>query len=140
MITAQEFHYRLPQRASSPRPGAHPGASLGAGQEFVGHQRLYDRPDPRRLDLRASLRSVHGDWLVRTHRQRAAIAVHALVDVSGSMRFGARTPKLERAAEFVEALGHSAFRLGDALGMLAFITPFAFGVGFLLNLFLGWIQ
>jgi uncharacterized protein (DUF58 family) len=81
---------------------------------------LYDRPDPRRLDLRASLRNVRGDWLVRVYRQRAGIPVHVVVDVSSSMSFGARRPKLQVAAEFVEALGRSAFRVGDALGMLAF--------------------
>jgi len=81
---------------------------------------LYDRPDPRRLDLRASLRDLRGDWLVRVHRQRAGACVHAIVDVSASMGFGSRTTKLQVAADFVEALGLSAFRVGDALGMLAF--------------------
>ena len=82
--------------------------------------RLYDRPDPRRLDLRASLRHPGGDWLVRTHRQRAGIVVHAVVDVSASMGFGGERTKLQVAADFVEALGVSAYRLGDAMGMSAF--------------------
>ena len=42
------------------------------------------------------------------------------MDVSASMRFGSPTPKLSVAADFVESLGYSAFRCGDALGMLAF--------------------
>jgi hypothetical protein len=120
MRRTQEFHYRLPQRAGGWRPGSHPGSSLGAGQEFVLHQRLYDRPDPRRLDLRASLRDLHGEWLVRVQRQRIAIGVNALVDVSGSMRFGVPRTKQAIAADFVEALGQSAFRVGDAAGLLAF--------------------
>lgn len=120
MSTVEEFHYRLPHRVGAQRFGSHPGSSLGAGQEFVSHLNLYDRPDPRRLDLRASLRNVRGDWLVRVYRQRAGIPVHAVVDVSASMRFGARRPKLALVAGFVEALGRSAFRVGDALGMLAF--------------------
>ena len=94
--------------------------SLGAGQEFVSHASLYERPDPRRLDLRASLRQMRGDWLVRVHRQRVSISVHAIVDVSASMHFGAPRTKLQIAAEFIEALGQSAFRAGDALGLLAF--------------------
>ena len=120
MQTHEAFHYRLPSRTGSRRPGAHPAASQGAGQEFVSHARLYDRPDPRRLDLHASLRDLSRDWLVRVNRQRAGIAVYVVVDVSSSMRFGARKAKLEVAADFVEALGRSAFRAGDALGMLAF--------------------
>jgi hypothetical protein len=117
---SQEFHYRLPARFGGARPGAHRGASLGSGQAFAGHRRLLDRPDPRRLDLRASLRDPRGDWLVQVQTQRVAVAVHAIVDVSESMRFGAERRKLDVAADFVEALGLSAFRAGDAIGLLAF--------------------
>ena len=120
MSALQEFHYRLPHRVGGQRPGTHPGASLGAGQEFVSHANLFDRPDPRRLDLRASVRNVGGDWLVRVHRQRAGVPVHVIADVSASMAFGARKTKLQVVADFVEALGQSAFRVGDPLGMRAF--------------------
>jgi len=82
--------------------------------------RLYDRPDPRRLDLRASLRNIQQEWLVRVNRQQASIPVHAVVDVSASMGFGSGRTKLEVAAEFIDALGQSTFKVGDALGMLAF--------------------
>jgi len=120
MRAVGEFHYRLPARAGGARPGAHRGTGLGAGQEFAAHMRLLDNPDPRRLDLRASLRNVRQEWLVRVHRQRAAVTVHAVVDVSASMHFGAGASKLAVAADFVEGLGHSAFRAGDPVGLLAF--------------------
>ncbi len=120
MATAQAFHYRMPRRVAGQRPGSHRGSSLGAGQEFVSHANLYDRPDPRRLDLRASVRSLSREWLVRVSRQRAGVTVQAVVDVSASMAFGAHTPKLQVAADFVEALAFSTFRAGDALGMVAF--------------------
>lgn len=84
------------------------------------HGRLFDYPDPRRLDLRASVRAARSEWLVRVHLQRAAVPVQVLVDVSASMRFGTHQTKLEVAADFVEALGYSAYRVGDPLGMLAF--------------------
>lgn len=116
----EEFHYRLPATLGGQRPGAHRGSSLGAGQAFAAHRRLFDHPDPRRIDLRASVRDVRGEWWVRIQRQRVAMAVHAVVDVSASMHFGARRSKLEVVADFIEALGHSAFRTGDALGLLAF--------------------
>jgi uncharacterized protein (DUF58 family) len=90
------------------------------GQEFVGHARLLDRPDPRRLDVRATLRTPGEDWLVRVHRQRVGIPVHAIVDVSSSMRFGTPHSKIEVAADFVEALARSAFRVGDAVGLIGF--------------------
>lgn len=121
MRAPQEFHYRLPTRVRGHRPGSHPGLTIGAGQEFVSHVSLYERADPRRLDLRASLRSLRQEWLVRVNRQRAGVAVHAVVDVSASMRFGAGT-KGQMVGEFLESLGLSAFRAGDLLGMLAFDT------------------
>ncbi|GAC1623828.1 MAG: hypothetical protein NVS9B10_09150 [Nevskia sp.] len=117
-----DFHYRLPARMGGQRPGAHPGTSRGAGQEFVAHSPLFNRPDPRRLDVRASLRDARGDWLVRVTRQRVGVPVYALVDVSASMVFGAARSKLAVAADFVEAMGQSAFRVGDAAGMVAFDT------------------
>ena len=120
MDTPLEFHYRLPGRVSGQRPGSHAGSSVGPGQEFVTHMSLFDRPDPRRLDLRASLRTLKEDWLVRVNRQRAGVAVRALVDVSASMSFGGVRPKLHVVADFLEALGLSAFRVGDAVGMMAF--------------------
>ncbi|CAH2892699.1 MAG: Uncharacterized conserved protein (some members contain a von Willebrand factor type A (vWA) domain) [uncultured Paraburkholderia sp.] len=120
MSAIAEFHYRLPIRASGVRPGSHRGASFGSGQEFALHGRLSDYPDPRRLDLRASVRAARSEWLVRVHLQRAAVPVQVLVDVSASMRFGTYRTKLAVAADFVEALGYSAFRIGDPVGMLAF--------------------
>ena len=48
--------------------------------------------------------------------------MHAVIDVSASMRFGIRRSKLDVACDFVEALGHSTFRAGDALGVAAFDT------------------
>jgi len=120
MDTPREFHYRFPGRVGGQRPGSHPGSSVGAGQEFVAHRSLFDYPDPRRLDLRASLRTLQDEWLVRVNRQRTGTTARALVDVSASMSFGVSRPKLHVVADFVEALGLSAFRVGDAVGMMAF--------------------
>ena len=119
MDDSAEIRYRLPRRAGGQRAGAHRGTAAGAGLEFLSHRNLFDHPDPRRLDLRASLADLRGDWLVRVNRLRAASTVLALVDVSASMRFG-EPPKLDLAADFVESLGRGAFRIGDAMGMLAF--------------------
>jgi len=115
-----EFHYRLPMRAGGWRPGSHPGSSFGAGQAFAMHARLFDHPDPRRVDLRASLRAIPAEWLVRVHLQRVAVPVYVVVDVSASMYFGLLKSKLHVAADFVSALGYSAFRAGDQVGMVAF--------------------
>lgn len=119
MEQVQEFRYRAPGRFPGWLAGSHAGSRPGAGLEFASHLRLQDHPDPRRLDLRASIASLRPEWLVRVNRQQAAMTVRLLVDVSASMRFG--TPaKLELAAGFIRALGQSAFRVGDAVGMCAF--------------------
>jgi len=116
----QEFHYRWPRRSAGYRPGAHAGRALGSGAQPDAHGRLFDHPDPRRIDLRASLRDPRGEWLVRVARQRVAAQLYALVDVSPSMFFGARRPKLAVVQDFVRALGWSAYRNQDAAGLMAF--------------------
>src|SRR5690606_3827967 len=120
MTDPQEFYYRLTRRMGGHRPGAHRGSGLGAGLEFATHMSLFDRPDPRRLDVRTSVRSLRDEWLVRVARQQTGVAVYAVVDVSTSMAFGEPKPKLHVAADFVAALGLSTFRMGDLCGMFAF--------------------
>ncbi len=120
MSNTKDFHYRMPGRVGGQRPGAHRSVTAGSGQEFIAHLNLFDRPDPRRLDLRASLRDPEQRWLVRVTRQRAGVPVYLLADVSTSMRFGSGASKLERVAAFACSLGDSTFRTGDALGLLAF--------------------
>ncbi len=115
-----EFHYRVSGRSRGQRPGAHAGSSEGTGQLFATHRRLLDHPDPRRIDVRASLRDLRGEWLVRIARQRVAVPVHVIVDVSASMHLGAPQRKLDAVADFVEGLGMAAYRAGDALGLAAF--------------------
>jgi uncharacterized protein (DUF58 family) len=63
---------------------------------------------------------VRREWLVRLHLQRVAVPVQVIVDVSRSMHFGGVRRKLDVVADFVEALGVSAFRSGDRVGMTAF--------------------
>jgi hypothetical protein len=115
-----EFHYLLPRRFGGWRPGAQRGRSQGSGQEFAAHRRLFDHPDPRRLDLRASVRAGRNEWLVRVQQLRVAVPVHLVADVSASMLFGAGKRKVDVVADFADALGYSAFRAGDSLGLLAF--------------------
>ena len=116
------FLYRVPGQAGGARPGAHGGRTLGTGDDFAGHRRLFERPDPRRLDVRASLVSVPREWRVRTYRQRGAVTLQVLLDVSASMRLGSPLTKLALAGEFVQALAESAFALGDAVGLAGFDT------------------
>jgi len=123
-ISADEFVYKLPGSVGGGKPGAHRSYSRGAGLSFAAHARLFDQPDPRRIDLHASLSSIPRDWLVRTSHQRSSIVVNAIVDVSASMHCEPARGKLRLAAEFIGALGISAFRAGDSVSLMAFDQGF----------------
>src|SRR5690554_7361782 len=91
-IQPQEFSYRFPDKVFGHVPGAHSGTALGSGDRFAGFADLFDYPDPRRLDIRASIRSQAADvaqqrqrWLVKRYQQRASITLWLLADVSKSM-------------------------------------------------------
>jgi hypothetical protein len=118
-VKTSEFHYRIPGRAAGVRPGSHPSRRTGDGQRFSHLAPFLAHPDPRRLDLRASVTDPFETWRVRLYEQRSAIAVYALADLSGSMDFRGAHPKIEVLADFIEGLAASAYRSGDALGLLA---------------------
>ena len=112
-----EFHYRVPWRAGGLRPGRHRGRQGGGGFEFHGHVGLLGQPDPRRLDLRASLRDPSGGLRFRVYNQQSSLVVCALVDLSASMGFAGKPAAL---ADFVAALGYSAYRSGDRFAAVGF--------------------
>ncbi|WP_371346305.1 DUF58 domain-containing protein [Ancylobacter sp. IITR112] len=107
--------YRLRWRPEGIFPGAHPGRGEGAEGEFRRHVSLLRQPDPRRIDLRVSLRDPHGELHVRQFAPRRTVPVAMLVDLSGSMRFGAAVT--ERVAELGALLALSAVRSGDAFAL-----------------------
>ena len=110
-----EFHYRLQGVTRGVNPGAHRGRALGSGMEFRGYQGLLDQPDPRRYDVRASLRDAFGGPRFRAYSQPASVPVTALADLSASMAFAG---KMTLLAEFIAAAGFSAYRSGDPFGFV----------------------
>jgi uncharacterized protein (DUF58 family) len=111
-----EFHYEIAWPAVAVRPGHHRSLRGGGGFEFREHRPLRADPDPRRLDLFQSLRDPYGEFKVRAFRERRAIAVHVLADVSMSMHFGS---KFDLVREFTVSAAHSAYRTGDSFGFMA---------------------
>jgi len=116
----REFHYRLPWRARGHLPGYHPGTQPGSGFEFRGHSPLLASPDPRRLDVRASLSDPFGQWLVRVFNQRASVPVHLVADLTASMGFVGHHRKFDVLADLAASLGYSAWRTGDPFGFVGF--------------------
>jgi len=117
-VTTEEFHYRVHWRTRGAFPGQHRSLSRGDGFEFRNNVPLLNGGDPRRYDARASLRDPLQRILVRVHEQRNSIPVVALLDVSASMGFRGRAAKQDVMAEFVAALGFSAYRTGDSFSTI----------------------
>lgn len=114
----REVHYRVGAPVLGHFPGHHRSTRGTSGFEFRGHVALLDAPDPRRLDLQASLRDPFGDWRVRVYSQRKSVPVTVVADVSASMGFSGRSTKLEVMADLVESLAWSAWRTGDSFGFV----------------------
>lgn len=113
------FFYHIPWRSHAYHAGASLTAHQGSGSDFAGFANLLSCPDPRRVDVRASLRAVPQQWLVRTYLERAAIQVHAIVDVSSSMFFQGSAHMRQQVTAFVSALAWSATKQGDAFALSA---------------------
>ncbi|MDM0049495.1 DUF58 domain-containing protein [Variovorax sp. J22R115] len=116
--SSQELHYRIGVPALGHFPGHHRSSRGDSGFEFRGHASLLDAPDPRRLDLHASLRDPFGSWIVRVYSQRKAIPVVLVADLSASMGFAGTRRKLDVLADFVDSLAWSAWRTGDSFGFV----------------------
>jgi hypothetical protein len=114
----REFHYRIGAPVLGHFPGHHRSTRGESGFEFRGHASLLDAPDPRRLDLHASLRDPFGNWIVRVHSQRKSIPVVMLADLSASMSFEGGHRKQHVVADFAESLAWSAWRTGDSFGFI----------------------
>jgi uncharacterized protein (DUF58 family) len=114
-IVPADLHYRAAVRAQALRPGGHAGRVQGPGLEPIGSVPLARARDLRRLDLHTSLRDPFGQLWVRQFRQRSALRVWLLLDVSASMQRW-RSPLQALAL----ALAHSALRQGDAFGLWPF--------------------
>ncbi len=115
----EEFHYAIPWRATSPHPGAHASSLPGGSEEFTGLLPFTASPNPRHLDLRASLSDPFGQLSVRNFRQRSHIPVVVIADLSASMGFRGVSDKAETLARFTASAAWSAYRHGDRFGFLA---------------------
>ena len=114
----RELHYRFASVAGGQRPGHHRSRGGNSGFEFRAHALLQDAPDARRIDLQASLRDPFGNWIVRLHSQRRAIAVAMVADLSASMAFAGSAPKQDVLADFADSLAWAAWRTGDSFAFI----------------------
>ena len=117
-LRVPELHYRIGSQVLGHFPGRHRSSRGDSGFEYRGQAGLLDAPDPRRLDLHASLRDPFGDWKVRVYSQRKAVPVVMVADLSASMGFNGARRRLDVVADFVDSLSVSAWRSGDSFGFV----------------------
>ena len=120
MISQIEFFYKKRRFASSSRPGGHSSSIKGTGMIFDKLVTLINNPDPRRLDIMASLKDPFEQWWVREYRQRASIPVVALLDLSTSVSFEGENDNVFFLMDFLKSLSRSTYRMGDRLGLVGF--------------------
>lgn len=117
---AKEFSYQIGWRSRGRHPGRHASAQRGLGMEFCGHAPLIAYPDPRRIDLRQTIRDPFDQVWVRIFNQKSSIPVYVVCDLSGSMAFAGQMRKLEIAADIAASAAWSAFRVNDPFGFIGF--------------------
>lgn len=111
--------YRVHWRTGGIRPGAFRGVHSGPGDRFRNSVPLHARADPRRIDVRATLRDpLDGVW-VRDFEQKSALNVVVLADVSASMGYVGKHDKMQQMRRIAMALARTAWRNGDAFGFFA---------------------
>lgn len=108
--------YALRWRPRGQAPGAHPAAGRGGEGLFQGLVPLLAQADPRRIDIRASLRDPFEAIHARAFAPRRAATVAVMLDLSGSMGFGGVRGEVAQLAATVAA---SAQACGDAFCLLA---------------------
>lgn len=122
----KEFSYHIGWRSHSRRPGRHKSNQRGMGMEFRGHTTLLAYPDPRRIDIRQTIRDPLEQVHVRLFNQKSVTPVFVLCDMSGSMQYtstrqdGTRQKKCEIAADIAQSVAQSATRNRDLVGFIGF--------------------
>ena len=111
-----EVHYKISWRSKGNFPGHHPSQQPGGGLQFRAHVNLIDAPDPRRFDIRASIRDPFEQIKVKVYQQTSSIPVFVVADLSASMNYAGARSKRDVLADFVEAISYSAYRTGDTFG------------------------
>jgi uncharacterized protein (DUF58 family) len=89
------------------------------GMEFRGHTTLLSYPDPRRIDIRQTIRDPLEQVYVRIFNQKSATPVFVLADLSGSMGFGKQS-KIALSSQISNSIAMSATHHGDSFGFIGF--------------------
>ncbi|MBN8911766.1 MAG: VWA domain-containing protein [Rhizobiales bacterium] len=114
-----DLPYRIIWRSRALRQGAHRSTQSGAGGLFRDLATLLEYRDPRRIDLRQTLRDPFGTLHVRRFEEKSQIGVTMLLDVSGSMGFHGASRKMGLAADLAQVFATAVRRAGDTFALYA---------------------
>lgn len=117
MVKPTQLNYHINWKPSGHRPGTKRGLSAGIGDQLRANVLLRDHPDPRRLDLRVSMRDPFERLWVRDFYLNAAVNVIVLLDLSASMAYQGQVNRLRVATDIVSQIAISAYRSSDAFGL-----------------------
>ena len=117
---ALPFEYVIGWKSDSIQLGDHLGSQRGIGFDYRGNANLVDYPDPRRMDLRQTIRDPFEQVQVRQFNQDSTTPIYAVCDLSGSMQFRGRERKLDLAIEVAIAIANSASRAGDLFSFIGY--------------------
>jgi uncharacterized protein (DUF58 family) len=109
--------YKVAWKPSGTDSGASRGVLAGIGDHLRSLVLLRDHPDPRRLDLNASLRDPLERLWVRDFYLNTALKVVVLIDMSASMGFEGQVKRMDVACEVASNIALAAWRGGDAFGV-----------------------
>lgn len=113
------IHYHIRWKPAGNQPGTVRGLSAGIGDQLRALVLLRDHPDPRRLDLRTSMRDPFGRLWVRDFYLNTAFKVIVLLDASASMGYVGAVNRMQVAKDIAAQLALSAYRSGDPFGLYA---------------------
>ena len=116
----KEFSYHISWRSRGRHSGSHSSTQRGMGMEFRGHTTLLSYPDPRRIDIRQTIRDPLEQVYVRIFNQKSATPVFAIADLSGSMNFGSKQSKVALTSQIASAIAMSATHNSDPFGFIGF--------------------
>lgn len=114
----ERLNYRLIKPSTAVYPGAHLGQMVGSGQLFKRHAPLIASPDPRRIDLRASVLDPFNSYRVKVYQQQSTINVAFIADLSASMGFQGQRSKQQTLVQLLLAVADAAHSYGDSFGFI----------------------
>jgi len=119
----RRIELRTQRLVSALAAGRYRSAFRGQGMEFDEVREYTSGDDVRAIDWNVTARA--GKPYIKVFREERELTVLLLVDISGSMRFGAipgvsPRAKLALAAEAAAVVGVTALRNGDRLGLVLF--------------------